>query len=442
MRYRTKSLRNRRGTNKWEACLVHADPMTGKDACTYHTIEAKTRKQAERARDELVLKLEMQGFAVSSNVTIQQFLNEFLEYKQASKTIEPSTVRGYKCNIKMICRYIGSEKLSDLSIPMVNSWMARMSEDYAPRSVCKCFRLLKQAVNYAIAQDMLMKNPCNFCKPPKRQKVAINALSREERSRMLDIARKAQPAPLAVAIEIALTTGMRRGEVCGLRWSDFDEEKRTISVNRAIGFGDGGFYVKQPKTDSVRTIPLTNHTWHLLKGMKEDAIWMLSRLKVPMADSYILGTLEKGSRPYSPTILTKDFSAFCKMNGFKCNYHDLRHTFATYLIGSGTDVRTVSSYLGHSSVAMTLDVYADVDPEAKKAAVSKIEEAFDDSVSVFQRESESRLRELEAEQKLEERRFNVGSNTSKPERMLNLPAESIPFTAEELEAMLAILKAN
>lgn len=65
------------------------------------------------------------------------------------------------------------------------------------------------------------------------------------------------------------------------------------------------------------------------------------------------------------------------MNGFDCTFHDLRHTFATFMIGAGVDVRTVASYLGHSSVSMTLNTYADVDPEAKLSAVDKIEAAFD-----------------------------------------------------------------
>ena len=69
------------------------------------------------------------------------------------------------------------------------------------------------------------------------------------------------------------------------------------------------------------------------------------------------------------------------MNGFKCTFHDLRHTFATMMIAGGTDVRTVASYLGHANVSMTLDTYADVDPDAKKAAVSKVAEAFDVDMS-------------------------------------------------------------
>lgn len=69
------------------------------------------------------------------------------------------------------------------------------------------------------------------------------------------------------------------------------------------------------------------------------------------------------------------------MNGFDCTFHDLRHTFATMMIASGTDVRTVASYLGHANAAMTLNTYADVDPDAKRAAVSKVEGAFDVDMS-------------------------------------------------------------
>lgn len=109
---------------------------------------------------------------------------------------------------------------------------------------------------------------------------------------------------------------------------------------------------------------------------------MCGKLKVRLEDAFILGTLESESRPYNPTQLGKDFAAFCKMNGFTCTLHDLRHTFATFMIGSGADVRTVADYLGHANPSMTLDIYADVDPEAKQQAVKYIEGAFDE-LTVF-----------------------------------------------------------
>ena len=93
-----------------------------------------------------------------------------------------------------------------------------MSADgYAPKSCSKAFRLLKQALKWVVAQDLIAKNPCDFCKPPKHVKTPINALNREDRTRMMRLAMAAQPSPLGMAIELALTTGMRRGEVCALR---------------------------------------------------------------------------------------------------------------------------------------------------------------------------------------------------------------------------------
>ena len=216
----------------------------------------------------------------------------------------------------------------------------------------------------------MAKNPCDFCKPPKRVKTPINALCTEDRTRMLRLAVASQPQPLGVAIELALTTGMRRGEVCALRWGDVSDADHSVTVRRTLGNAEGGFYVKEPKTSSsVRTIPLTRHTWELLASMRAKATRTLAPFGLSAADAYILGTQEPESRPYNPTMLGKDFAAFCKMNGFKCTFHDLRHTFATMMIAKGVDVRTVASYLGHASVTMTLDTYANVDPDAKRAAV-------------------------------------------------------------------------
>ena len=91
--------------------------------------------------------------------------------------------------------------------------MRNMSADgYAPKSASKPFRLLKQALKWGMAQDLITKNPCDFCKPPKRVKTPINALPREERTHMLELARRAQPALLGIAIELAFTTGTSRGE--------------------------------------------------------------------------------------------------------------------------------------------------------------------------------------------------------------------------------------
>ena len=397
----------------WEVTLSHRNPITGETIRTYHTVEAKNRRQAERERDKLILELERKGGSLTSGITVQEFMDTFIDYKEESGTIEASTVRGYRYEAKLIKRYIGNEKLAGVTIATVNSWMADMTKDgYAPKSVAKPFRLLKQAMKWAVAQDLISKNPCDFCKPPKRVKTPINALNRDDRTRMMRLARAAQPEPIAMAIELALTTGMRRGEICALRWSDLNDDG-SITVSHALGNGEGGFYVKEPKTSSsARTIPLTARTFQALKQMRMESQRHMAEYGF-VGDPYILGTQEPESRPYNPTMLGKDFAAFCKMNGFRCTFHDLRHTFATMMIAGGTDVRTVASYLGHSSVSMTLNIYADVDPDAKKQAVSKVESAFD-----------------------------LGFGFDDDDEPEDEQPPALTFTVEQLEAMLAQAKAQ
>lgn len=211
LNYTTRNMRRRRGTDMWEISLSHRNPLTGEVVRTYHTVEAKTQRQAERKRDELILDLERKGGAIATGTTVSEFMQAFLDYKEGSGTIEPSTIRGYRGESKWITRYIGAEKLSSVTIATINGWMAAMTKDgYAPKTCSKVFRLLKQALKWAMVQDLITKNPCDFCKPPKRVKTPINALNREDRTRMMKLAVAAQPAPLGMAIELALTTGMRR----------------------------------------------------------------------------------------------------------------------------------------------------------------------------------------------------------------------------------------
>lgn len=376
MKYSVRGLR-RRTEDSWEASFYYRDPATNERKVLYRTVHGKSRKAAERARDEVRIELEQGGLFPGNTPTVNELLEGFIDYKDQSGTIEKSTVRDYRINARFVCRYIGSIRISDLTMDDVNEMMGdQLADGYAPKSVAKPFRLLKQSLDYAVMRGVIPRNVCDYCKPPKRNKSEINALCRSERTRMLELARFAQPNGLAVAIEIALTTGMRRGEVCALRWSDLNDDG-SITVRHALGAAPGGYYLKGTKTGKNRNIPLTKKTLNLLYHIKEGRELRYNELGVPAPEGYICGTDEPEARPYNPDRLSKDFAAFAKMNGFNCSFGDLRHTFATMMIAEGVDVRTVSSYLGHASPSMTLDVYADVDPEAKRAAIDKINSAFD-----------------------------------------------------------------
>lgn len=224
MKYINKGLRNRSG-DKWEAAFIFTDPATGKKRNVSRTITAKTEKAAKRARDNLRLELEMSGASPVERSTVRDHLADYLMRREKSGAIEASTISGYRTQAKTLCKYIGGRAIQDLSIRDVEMLMIHMTEDgYASATCGKAFRLLKMALNDALADELVTRNVCNFVKPPRRPQTKINALDRASRERMMGLIRSAGTTSLSLAVEIALATGMRRGEICALRWSDLDED--------------------------------------------------------------------------------------------------------------------------------------------------------------------------------------------------------------------------
>ena len=160
MEYTSRGLKRRRNTDKWEVTLSHRDPLTGEQVPSYHTVEATTRKKAEKARDELILDLERRGSVYTSKLTLGEFLDEFIRFKEEGKLVEKSTLNGYRKEARTLSRYLGATRLADVDIPTVSGWMAQMTEEgYAPRTVAKAFALLRQAMKHAVARDLVSKNP-------------------------------------------------------------------------------------------------------------------------------------------------------------------------------------------------------------------------------------------------------------------------------------------
>ena len=140
MEYTSRGLKRRRNTDKWEVTLSHRDPLTGEQVPSYHTVEAKTRKRAEKARDELIRDLERKGGAYTSKLTLAEFLDRFIDYKEEGKMVEQSTISGYRKEARVVKRYLGATLLRDVSIPVVSGWMAQMmGEGYASRSATPTF---------------------------------------------------------------------------------------------------------------------------------------------------------------------------------------------------------------------------------------------------------------------------------------------------------------
>lgn len=379
MEYTSRGLRRRGESNRWEVALSHINPITGLRTTTYHTVEGNTKIEAERNRNKLIKQLEKEGLGSTGNMTVNHIVKELLLHKTQTGSICKSTLRHYEADARAIDRYIGKMPISKLRIPDVSSWVGKMMEDgLAPRTIAKPFKLLNQSLEYAIACDIITKNPCKYVKIPSLPRKDVNVLTYAERTRMLDLAYGLISNPqLRFAIILALTTGMRRSEICALRWSDLSDDC-SINVNRTLALTNSGLVEKEPKTTAgIRNIPLIPAVYNHLKSLEKEKQVDAAPLNVPFGDPYILGTAGVDSKPYQPNRFTREFKMFADMNGFDVCIHDLRHNFATFALSSGVDPRTVAAILGHANVAVMFNFYAEVDEEAKRKAVPVIMNAFD-----------------------------------------------------------------
>lgn len=370
-RYTSRGVRER-NDGKWE--LYITDNLRQKRIA--RTVAAADKEDAKKQQKQLIDKLNDSIETYDANMTVAKVLDDYIEMLAGKGEIESSTLRSYRCDAALAKDYIGGCKLSKLTVSVIDKWLAEARRKYSPRTITRAFNRLKSALKYAQANDLIVKNPCDFTHPPKKAKKAkYELLSDAERARMLKLSLEAIPNPLALSVFLALSIGLRREEVCGLKASDYAENEGVLHVRRVVAIGEGGAYVKDPKTESsARAIPVGGDVKKVLDAVKGDLGNRL-RLMGVECDPYLVGEWEPGGRFYHPTQLTKDYAVFRDMNGFPkgVRFHDLRHGWVTLALESGADVATVASYVGHSKPSQTLDVYANPGLEARRRAAEKVD---------------------------------------------------------------------
>lgn len=353
------------------------------------TLKAKTKREANREVEDWLRELERQELesdetpeaVKAANMLVPDYVESFIDIWEQGKSIEPSTVKGYRSTAKYI-RYgypkgnvkgFAKVKVKDLKKKQVEEWSAGLTASgltYSP--VKKALGLLKQVMTQAVYNEVITVNPCNGVKPPKKEKKnkGNNALTAEGLRETLSVLTSLTRTPVTVGACIALLTGMREGEVCGLKWKDVDLENKVLWVRGAIGRGTAGTYEKNAKTDRVRDIGLSDSLITILREWLETQQAEFHEFgRTVGAGDYVLGDLDGY---VSPDTICKGWKAISRAIGIKGTegriptFCDLRHTWATRYIAEGGDVKTAASVLGHSDVAVTLNMYASADPDAKR----------------------------------------------------------------------------
>lgn len=318
-------------------------------------------------------------------VALSEFLKDWL------KAIRPSIGSGafhqYESHIREhLIPSLGERLLIELeeSPHLIRGAMASWKRkdgrpgDLSPLFVKKVWSTLRTALNQAVKERCIKSNPCDATSPPKVERKEMRALSPAQANQYREAF---DGTDIGAAIIVAIGSGLRRGELVALRWRDVDLDAGTIRVDRAaeritIRTAKRVHYetrYKEPKSKgSRRTVLLTRFAVERLRRHHaEQAQRFLAAGVRPDGETFVF---DNDGQAWHPGPFGMLFTTIRDAAGLpKVRLHDLRHTYATLLIEAGVDLKTVSMALGHSSVAITMDLYAHVRPAMQQAAADKLD---------------------------------------------------------------------
>lgn len=346
------------------------------------TVYGATKREAQQKRNQLERQLtadlarDPATIAAAEALTVADYLSRWLELA-ARPAVRPSTYEGYEiiCRVRLTPQ-LGSLKLTKLRALDIEACYAALREvGLAGRTIRNTHRCLHGALDQAVRWGLLTANPCDGVRTPRPARTEIHPLTADEVSRLLDgTAGTRQHALYTVAV----TTGMRRGELLGLRWADLDLAAATLHVRQTVQRRTGaGLVFSAPKTaSSRRTIHLTALAVAALKTQRAAVLRERMQAGPRWAEHDLVFPGDDGA-PADPSATTHTFQRQLQRLGLRrVRFHDLRHTAATLLLGQNTHPKIVSELLGHTSITITMDTYSAFIPAMHQEAAAVLDRLF------------------------------------------------------------------
>ncbi|MFZ0349222.1 MAG: site-specific integrase [Pseudolabrys sp.] len=352
------------------------DPVSGKRRFATATVRG-TRKEAERELVRLLRTVDTGEHVDPSRMTVGDWLELWTQTTKAE--VSPKSHERYaeivRCYLKPALGTIGLQRLTPSDIQKAyNNFNRTLDRNPSPRTRRHVHRILKSALARAVEQQALPRNPADALKRlPKVEVEPITVLTVEQSKHLLKtISHSTTYWPTL----IALTTGMRRGEVLALRWKNVDLEQGTVRVVESLEETKAGIRFKSTKTDKGRAVLLPKFALEELRGWKREQAEKLLQLGVRQTGESLVCGREDG-KPKIPNSLTHKFMYFAAKAGLpKVRFHDLRHSHATQLLASGVHPKIVQERLGHSTITVTMDLYSHVSETIQSDATTRLDQAY------------------------------------------------------------------
>ena len=362
----------KRADGRWEGRIVVGHKEDGSPI--FRSVFARTQKEVMRKLHSQIETYRDVELTEESNMTLGEWMDKWLDDYMAL-TIRESTMDSYQTMTKHYIKpYLGDEKIGSITtadIQQLYNWLrenGRVNEHYekgntlSDSMIRSIHMMLHQAMDAAVRERLIVKNPTEGTVIPKNNYPPKQILTEEQLERFLEVVK--QDPVWSDFFYTELTTGMRLGEICGLKWQDFEEKTGRLHIRRsAHRRKGGGVRVGETKTETgARTILLPPSTVELLKARKRKSYsdWIFHNPVVP----------ELPMDPSAAYHRLKTLLRYAELPSIR--FHDLRHTFATHALTSGVDAKTLSAILGHTNASFTLDTYTHMTTDMHQKAANVV----------------------------------------------------------------------
>ena len=358
----------KRSDGRWEARIIIGHKNDGSPM--YKSAFAKTQKSALKQLHQLLDLYRDVDLTEECRMTLGEWLDKWLD-EYMIFTIKENTIKGYRSQIDhQIKPFIGHKQLASLTTADIQKFYNKIKKEgrvhphpihghvLSDSMVRKIHMMLHEAMEVAVRERYIVRNPTDNTTIPKKTTTEKQVLDDSQLNRFLE-AIQCEPY-WHDFFYVEVMTGLRRGEICGIKWSDIDFNEGTLCIKRSVSTKEGGgVSIGETKTDAgVRTIIMPPSVATLLWKKRSDAIneWVFPHYTNP-------------SDPLHPSSAYKKLKTLLKRLELPLlRFHDLRHTFATQATDGGVDPKTLAGILGHTDASFTLDTYTHVTSDMQRGA--------------------------------------------------------------------------
>jgi integrase len=361
----------------WEGRFtVGRDPGTGKQI--QRSAYGKTQKEVRIKLSQAVAELDQGSYFEPEKMTVGKWLDIWV--KDYLGDIKPNTARSYKSQISNhIKPALGAVKLEALNAHTIQVFYnsickgEKADKGISPSTLKITHGVLHKALKQAVQNGYIRFNPAESCKLPRVEKKEIKPLDEDDMVAFLNAIKGHQ---YEVLFTLDLFTGMRQGEILGLKWECVDFENGTILIDKQLQWRNaknGGYELCSLKNEKVRVITPAPWVMKQLKTHRGRQTEAKLRAGELWQESGYVFTDELGGHLYHISVY-KNYKRLASKIGISASrFHDLRHSYAVASIRSGDDIKTVQGNLGHATAAFTLDVYGHVTDQMKRASAERMD---------------------------------------------------------------------